>query len=230
VTTHPPRLISFDLGNTLADIDGPSHVDRIRTASPLPQAEVQRILAEELRLKTLPSRAALTDELRRRICDQLAIADTDFLFGTAPPAPYRLRPGAPAAVRAASVRAQTAIIANLSVFSAETVDPVRDGLSPHLDALHASWVMGVAKPAPEVFLRVAEAHGVTVAEVVHVSSNWQRDIAPVLRLGGRAVWLAPTGTRPPVRTPRDRFLTAPSALDAVTAAIGAWLPRTAHPA
>lgn len=182
-------LISFDLGNTLATIDGPSQVQRLTEISALPPDEVRRILREVMTLKTLPSREALTPDLVQRTCAALRIAPADLGFGSRTLAPYRLLPGARTAVAAAAHHGQVAAITNTSVFADDCLAPVRDGLAPHLTAIHPSWRLGAAKPDPRIFHAVASLHGVAVEDLVHVGDRWDEDIAPVLTLGGHAMWI-----------------------------------------
>lgn len=221
----PPQLFTFGLNKTLADIDGLSHVERICHASPLPRAEVDRVLRDELGLKTMPALSDLTDEVIDRTCTALRIDRRDFPFGSVPPAPYQLRPDAYAAVAAAAQHLPVAVITNTSVFADPGLKPVSTGLAPHLSAIHCSWAMGYAKPAPQAFIVAAAFHKVTAHHLIHIGDSWFQDVAPVLALGGRAVWLnhnkAPVPGSDPV--PPGRLLVANNLTEAVNHAISRWL-------
>lgn len=228
VTTNVPLLFTFDVTGTVADIDGPSHVDLICEVSPRSRAEVRHVLYNVLRLKTLPSRAALTPVLVDTTCAHLGISREQFPFGELPLAPYRLRSGALAAVAAAAACLPTALITNTSVFADPGLRPVAEGLHPHLAAIHASWAMGAAKPDPQAFRRAASYHGCTPKNLIHIGNSWTNDIAPVLELGGRAVWLNTDSVPIPGSdvVPHGRLLVAGTLAKAVEQAIARWLIGT----
>lgn len=227
-TTDSPLLFTFALTNTIADIEGITHIELICQVSPLPETEVRRILYDTVGLKTLPSRAALTRSMIDMTCAALEISPDQFPFGSIPLAPYRLRPEAPEAVAAAASYLPTAIITNTSVFADPGLRPVSDGLHPHLSAIHASWAMGAAKPDPHAFRAAAGYHGLGPHRLIHVGHSWIKDIAPVLALGGRAVWLNPdwspiTSSEP---VPPGRLLVATTLTQAVDQAIARWITDT----
>jgi len=219
-----PQLISFDLTGTLARIDGQSHVEHICAVSPLPPEQVRQILREQMHLKTLPSREALTPQLIEQTCAALQIPSDQLWFDTVPLAPWALLPGAAAAVAAAAAHAPAVLLTNASVFSAPGVHAVRDELAPHLATVHASWETGVEKPDPRAFRGAAAAHGVPVQHLLHIGDSWTEDIEPVLALGGRAVWLNPHRQPAPDSVPPDRLLVATTAAEAVDLAGRHWFP------
>lgn len=220
-----PLLFSFDLTDTLARIDGVSHVQLIRGASPLPADQVNAILEHDLRLKTLPSRTALTPELLEHVCRLLHIRPEEFPYGLMPPAPCVLLPGADVAFAAAASHLPAIVITNTSVFADPALEPVVRGLGPHLAAVHPSWAMGVAKPDRRAFQVAAGFHGTTPERMIHIGDSWRHDVAPVLALGGRAVWLNPglraaPGSEP---VPPGRLLVATTLAEAVDQAVARWL-------
>jgi len=218
----PSLLISFDVAGTVAELVGRSHAQALTDLSPLPAPEVRRILRDVLGLKTLPSRDALTPALVRRTCTALMIDVGDFGFGTVPLAPYRLLDGARAAVAAAAVHAPVVLITNTSVFAESCLDPVREGLAPHLTAVHTSWRHGVVKPNPQVFHTVASHEGVGVEDLVHVGDSWCEDIAPVLELGGRAMWITDDASSAGDYVGCDRLVVVRSLDEATTAMTQRW--------
>lgn len=220
-----PGLITFDVGGTLAFIDGESHTDRVRRASPLPSEEVDRILRDELRLKTLASAEELTDGRLHEICLRLRIAVREFPFGARPPAPYRLYRPAAAAVAAAAAHLPVAILTNTSVFADPALDPVREGLGPHLSGAHISWKMGAAKPHSRAFLLAAARHGLAPDRTIHIGDSWSTDVVPALRLGARAVWINRDRAMVPgpEPVPAGRLLVAQDVAHAVDQVIARWL-------
>lgn len=226
-----PGMFSFDLTGTIADIDGISHMQRICRLSPLPPDDVRRVLHEHMHLKTLSSPTDLTDTLIASTCDALRIDPADFPYGTQPIAPYRLRPDARMAIATAAQHLPTIVIANISVFAEPELHPVRTGLAPHLAAIHSSCAMGYAKPDPHAFTTAVSDHQLTVGNLIHISASWQRDIAPVLALGGRAVWLNHHRTQIPgsQAVPPGSLLVADSLGEAVEHAITRWLSRPPRP-
>lgn len=225
-TSAPLKLIALDVAGTVADIDGPSHVDRVISASPLPERDVREVLRDALTLKTLPSPDALTPELAEDVCRRLGIAREELPFGRVPCAPYRLRPGVVTAVREAAELAPVVLLANVSVFADSALGLVRETLAPYLSGEFLSWKAGAAKPDPAMFEQALRQCGVHADEFAHVGDVWREDIAPVLKLGGRAVWINPAGKAAPSLTPipLDRVLTASSLDHAVAQLKAQWKP------
>jgi hypothetical protein len=175
---------------------------------------VRRILRDATYLKTLPSVDALTPQLIEQTSAALCIDPADFRFGSMPLAPHRLLPGAQSAVAAAATHQRVIMIANISVFAEPGLGRIREGLAPHLAAIHTSWRMGVSKPDHEAFRIATAAHVVAVRDLAHIGNSWTEDVAPVLALGGRAVWINQPGqpSRVPSRSPRS----SPQAFAAIT--------------
>lgn len=47
------------------------------------------------------------------------------------------------------------------------------------------------KPDPRAFLAMLARFGASPSEALHIGDSWQEDVLPALRLGMRAVWIAP---------------------------------------
>lgn len=223
-TPAPLKLIALDLCGVTADIDGTSHVERVIAASPLAENAVRKVLQDRLQLKTLPSTESLTSELADEVCRLLRISRDELPFGRVRCAPYRLRPDVVAAVRAGAELAPVVLLANVSVFADSALEPVRAGIGGCLAGEYLSWRVGVAKPDAALFEHVLSQHGVEPGQLVHVGDTWREDIAPVLKLGGRAVWINPGGKAAPSVTPvpLDRVLTASSLGHAVAQIKAQW--------
>ncbi|MDP9378544.1 MAG: HAD family hydrolase [Chloroflexota bacterium] len=63
------------------------------------------------------------------------------------------------------------------------------GLDRRTDCVYVSEVVGIRKPAPEIFLRAAGCLGVEPPEVVFVGDNPEADIAGAASVGMRTAWL-----------------------------------------
>ncbi len=218
------KLITLGLRGVIADIDGPSHIERIIAASPLAEHEVRKVLQDQLRLKTLSSKESLTAELADEVCRRLRISREELLFGQVPCAPYRIRLDATAAVQEAAELAPVVLLANVSVFADPALDPVRERIGQYLSGECLSWRIGAAKPDPALFEHVLNRHGVEPEQLAHVGASWREDIAPVLNLGGRAVWINPDGKAAPSLkpVPLDRVLVATSLGHAMAQVRAQW--------
>lgn len=65
------------------------------------------------------------------------------------------------------------------------------GWTDVLPVVADSGVLGMEKPAPEIFDWMAERLGVPLAETVHVGDSFPADVMGALGAGMRAVWFAP---------------------------------------
>ncbi len=82
------------------------------------------------------------------------------------------------------------------------------GLTPKVDFVLASAVVGVAKPDPQIFHLALRRAGVAAAEAVHVGDSLQEDVRGATAAGLKALWLA-RATRadaPPEVTKVDSLL------------------------
>lgn len=65
------------------------------------------------------------------------------------------------------------------------------GLRPFFDVVADSGVLGIAKPAVEIFTHALAALGVAPEGAWMVGDNLEADLRPAQRLGMRTCWLAP---------------------------------------
>jgi HAD superfamily hydrolase (TIGR01509 family) len=63
------------------------------------------------------------------------------------------------------------------------------GLTPHLDVLMDSAIVGIRKPDPALFARALRDIGCEPANAVFVGDSLDRDLRPAKSLGMRTVWL-----------------------------------------
>ncbi|MGQ7246432.1 HAD family hydrolase [Halomonas sp. V046] len=70
-------------------------------------------------------------------------------------------------------------------------------LRRYFDACIAAGEMFAPKPDPRPFLAMLARLGVSPGQALHVGDSWEEDVLPALRLGMRAVWIAPATTPVP---------------------------------
>ena len=80
------------------------------------------------------------------------------------------------------------------------------GLASHFDLIVDSHVVGIRKPAPEIFRLTLERLGLAPAESVYVGDSYAMDALPALAVGMRAVLLDPLDLHPESVCPRVRTL------------------------
>jgi FMN phosphatase YigB (HAD superfamily) len=179
------RLISVDVGGTLGKGTDPTATSVLAAASPLPEPVISAILREEL--ETTP---AVTGEVRARLAEALRITWSAELEAAMSSTRLELFPGAADAVAALAELAPTVTLSNSIAWHAHHHETVRAACRGHLTAAYTSYELGVAKPDPEAFERVAAAHGSRIEELVHVGDAWQADVLGALEAGARAVWIS----------------------------------------
>jgi putative hydrolase of the HAD superfamily len=107
-------------------------------------------------------------------------------------APFGDARGALLAARAAGVR--VVVVSNWDVSVLEVLEST--GLSPLLDGVVCSAVLGVAKPAPEMFERALAIAGVPAAAAMHVGDSATEDVAGALAAGIEPVLIDRVGAAP----------------------------------
>jgi len=63
------------------------------------------------------------------------------------------------------------------------------GLDRHFSSIVVSEEIGLRKPRPEIFARVADALGLAPRELLHVGDDLRADVGGAARAGMRTVWL-----------------------------------------
>ena len=79
--------------------------------------------------------------------------------------------------------------------------------------------VGVSKPAPELFLAAMDATGVAAHEVVHVGDSAEHDVQGAQGVGIRTVWMNPSKQEWTAGEPADREIDNLSQLPAAIASI-----------
>ncbi len=206
----PPSAVLLDVGGTLWPQYGPAppsageaQRDRLRSAVPsltvarcttlmeaieagLPDRDddlaqaTDRIIGQALGRLALPADAATVTAIRRAIC--LPAAATLAMFDGA----HELL----ATIKRLGLC--SVIVSNVTWRDAELYR--RDfedlGVSPFIDAVVTSLDVGFLKPHPAIFQAAVAAAGCPPQRCVMIGDSEQRDIAPAVALGMRAVLVA----------------------------------------
>jgi putative hydrolase of the HAD superfamily len=98
-------------------------------------------------------------------------------------------------------RLRTAVVSNFDGRLPGLLDEL--GLGRWLDAVVWSSDVGVAKPAPAIFLEAVRRLGVAPAEAVHVGDDPDADVAGAKRAGMRVIHLDRSGQSPNALTSLD---------------------------
>jgi len=211
VIAHATKAILFDFGGTL-DSDGKHWVDQFREAyeaagygypsetfNPAFFESDKRILAEhDLRGRSLRDllvvQTTLIQDLlgiapgpeaedgKAKIVEAFEAATAKFLS--------RNRPILARLAKAYKLGVVSNFCGNLDVICRTY------GLAEHLAVIVDSFVVGVEKPDPAIFLKALKELGVSAVEAVFVGDNPRRDIEAARSLGMKTVWL-----RGPSQTP-----------------------------
>ena len=97
------------------------------------------------------------------------------------------------AAELAAQQVPIAIISNSEGHLAQLVEEL--GYGALFPVVIDSGRVGVDKPDPRIFQLAAEALGVQLAEIVHVGDAWEADVLGARAAGAQAVWYAPTDER-----------------------------------
>jgi len=92
-----------------------------------------------------------------------------------------------------SLELPVGIISNSEGRLAELVEEL--GYSALFSVVIDSGRVGVDKPDPRIFQLAAQALGVQLSEIVHVGDAWEADVLGALGAGAQAIWYAPTDDR-----------------------------------
>jgi 2-haloalkanoic acid dehalogenase type II len=82
-------------------------------------------------------------------------------------------------------------------------DIYKTDVGEYFDFAFLAEEVGASKPAPDMFRAALKLTGVSPAEIVHVGDNPEHDVAGAKRVGIRAVWMNPGGERWPGDAPPD---------------------------
>lgn len=86
-----------------------------------------------------------------------------------------------------------AIVSNSEGRLAELVEEL--GYTELFPIVVDSGRLGIDKPDPRIFEHAAERLSVPLAEIVHVGDAWEADVMGALGAGAKAIWYSPTDER-----------------------------------
>jgi putative hydrolase of the HAD superfamily len=200
-----PIAVSFDFGQTLADLDPVMLARRAaeqrcelraeRLEAALPDAWRAYDLAIAAGQGGHPWKLLMTRLLEGGgLAEERRQALVDWLWTEQPKNNLWRRPvpGMIELVRELRCAAvPVAVLSNSEGHLAELIDEL--GLADLFDAVADSGKLGIEKPDPAIFAWTAARLGVASPQVVHVGDSLQADVLGALRAGMRAVWFTTRG-------------------------------------
>lgn len=202
------RAVSFDFGQTLADLDhellarrcaergallSPERLATETSAAWLAYGEAKRAGLKGRDawcafMSTLLARAGERDQAR---------ALAEWLFDEQPKRNLWQKPIAGMFELVAELEeagTPLGIISNSEGRLLELVDEL--GYSSLFSVIADSGRLGFEKPDRRIFDFAAARLGIATEELVHVGDAWETDVVGALEVGARAVWFAPAEERP----------------------------------
>jgi len=212
-TTRQTRAVTFDFGQTLAELDHDYLVRRALSFG----AELDPALSQAATVTAWHAygaakalgharawQAMMLEILRgggvRKI--RAGAADPEYaqkiaqlLWDAQPTHNLWRKPIAGMFELVAELRAQlpVGIISNSEGQLAELVDEL--GYGSLFSVVIDSGRVGVDKPNPRIFQLAAQALGVELSQIVHVGDAWEADVIGARAAGAHAIWFAPTDDR-----------------------------------
>jgi HAD superfamily hydrolase (TIGR01549 family) len=212
-TTRPTRAVTFDFGQTLAELDHDYLVRRALSFG----AELDPALSHAATVTAWHAygaakalgharawQAMMLEILRgggvRKI--RAGAADPDYaqkvaqlLWDAQPTHNLWRKPiaGMFELVAELCAKLPVGIISNSEGQLAELVEEL--GYGSLFAVVIDSGRVGVDKPNPRIFQLAAEALGVDLSQIVHVGDAWEADVLGARAAGAQAIWYAPTDDR-----------------------------------
>lgn len=108
-------------------------------------------------------------------------------------------PGAAAALRTLSVVPVQCVATNAEASDGRAVAAAleRVGLRDHLARFFTSRELGVRKPDPKFFLRVAQLLGASPSRLLAIGNDLEKDVVPAVAAGLATVWVAGSRSEDP---------------------------------
>jgi putative hydrolase of the HAD superfamily len=200
-TVHKPAAILFDFGGTL-DADGVAWKDRFRRlwneeVGEIASAQFDPVFyaVDDALVGTIPATLSLHDTVEKIVSGvSLEMGIFDDVVGARIAKRFmeesleRLR-GNVLVLRDLSRRYRLGIVSN---FYGNLPAICREvGLSPFLETVIDSTVVGVCKPDPEIFRAALQVLQIEPAQAVFVGDSLHRDMAGARAIGMAHVWLTP---------------------------------------
>lgn len=210
---HASTVVTFDIGQTLLDLDLDFLVRQLRSRG---------VSVEKARLASAAPAAWRTYDARtsggavhpwKAFMEALLVGsgvgnpapEVDWLYDQQARHNLWRKPIDPMVDLVRELRGTGVRIAALSNSEGHLADLLTEiGLAPLFDAIIDSEREGVAKPDPAIFSRTLERLGVTKPAIaVHIGDSWAADVEGALAAGWHAIWYrSRSGTaRPEPRVP-----------------------------
>ncbi len=179
-----PELIVLDVGGTLGESIAPTVSSRLIELSPLPEADVKKIIQDILLVAhhgELPS--------PNELCAKLDIDAARWPIECVT-APFEIYPATVPAVTKLANIAPVVTLSNSPAWHAHHHETLAIACSPHLTALYTSYGLGVpAKPDPAAFHLISVRHSVPAERIVAVGDRWSVDVVAALDANvGTIIW------------------------------------------
>lgn len=207
------RAVLFDVGDTLVRRPTVGPGRRIAAALGLGR-EQARAITHRLFREAFASPAALATRLRAEFALADGVEEAIVPIWDAQEREPVEVDGATACVAAARAHgARIGIVSNIWAPYEAGFRRACPAIVPLVDSWHVSYRAGVAKPDPELFRAALGALGVDARDAVMIGDSIDKDIAPALALGMRAIWVPATGEG--AESPEDAACASPAPPGAV---------------
>lgn len=213
-----PRVVTFDIGQTLVDLDLDFLARRVgqRGRSVTAKALGEAVAEAWRHYDSLTEGGASHPwkELMRTLLVGAGLSDVeplvDWLYEQQATHNLWRKPIEPMVGLVRELRAKGVVIAALSNSEGHLAELLEEiGLAPLFHAIIDSQRVGVAKPDPGIFTHTLDALAVKPDVIVHVGDSWAADVEGALGAGWNAIWyrsrasLAKRDPRVPVATNAD---------------------------
>lgn len=182
-----PRIVSFDIGNTLLRIPPPggfcTHFSR---TTGLAFETLRPLFTRYFLTRDLPIREAVT-----HACAQIGYPNPDHVVDSyTPPAGVAFDDAVPALTRLTRLRAVgVGVIAVSNCAPWDTDGMNATGLTPLLDEVFYSFQIGAAKPDPRIFRHIQAAIGAEPEDILHIGDALTADVQGATSAGWSALLL-----------------------------------------
>ena len=214
----PKSVVTFDIGQTLVDLDIDFLAARLAQRGVFASAESLRAAVPEAwrRYDALTESGASHPwhALMRTLLTGAGVTDpdpqVDWLYEQQASHNLWRKPIPPMIDLVRELRGKGVAIAALSNSEGHLAELLADiELAPLFDAIIDSGRIGIAKPDPRIFALTLEQLAVEPGVVVHVGDSWAADVEGALAAGWHAIWYrsrsssAQADPRVPVATNAD---------------------------
>lgn len=179
-----PRVVSFDIGNTLLRLPPPcgfcAHFSR---TTGLAFDTLRPLFTQYFLTRDLPIREAVT-----RACAEIGYPNPNHVVDSyASPAGVAFDDAVPALTRLRAAGVGVIAVSNCAPW--DTGGMAATGLTPLLDDVFYSFQIGAAKPDPRIFHQVQAVIGAEPAEILHIGDTLTADVQGATSAGWSALLL-----------------------------------------